>query len=61
MTKQDLYEINYQRKDGTWYDVTAKTKEEGIILYDALADMDCKFKCLFDRVSGDYIRYGDNG
>lgn len=47
MAQQDRYEINYQCKDGTWYDVTAKTKEEGITLYDALADMDCKFKCLF--------------
>lgn len=55
MAQQDRYVISYIDRKGHWNDVTAKTRQDGDELYD-MVDSDCKFKVLYDNVSGIQLR-----
>lgn len=49
--QQARYILSYKDSKGIWIDIPAKTKKDGIALYE-MVDKDCKFKVLYDSVSG---------
>ena len=49
--QQDRYIVSYMDSKGNWKDVSAKTKQDGITLYE-MVDSNCKFKVLYDSISG---------
>lgn len=55
MTQKDRYCISYEKPNGGWEDVTAKTKKEGIELYNMVKRGEYRFKVLYDLVSGEQI------
>lgn len=49
--QQNRYIVSYIDSKGIWCDIPAKTKKDGIALYE-MVDKDCQFKVLYDSVSG---------
>lgn len=54
MKQKERYVVSYQDCKGNWQDVFAKTIKEGKELY-KLVDKNCKFKVLYDSISGNQI------
>ena len=55
MAQKDRYRISWEKPNKEWEDVTAKTKNEGIELYNMLEKGEYLFKVLYDIVSGEQL------
>lgn len=54
MKNKDRYCISYVDRNERWSEITARTKDEALALYDMIGD-EATFKVVYDVVSGEQI------
>jgi hypothetical protein len=54
MKNKDRYCISYVDHNERWSEITARTKDEALALYDMIGD-EATFKVVYDVVSGEQI------
>jgi hypothetical protein len=54
MKNKDRYCISYVDHNEHWSEITARTKDEALALYDMIGD-EATFKVVYDVVSGEQI------
>lgn len=54
MKNKDRYCISYVDCNERWSEITARTKDEALTLYDMIGD-EATFKVVYDMVSGEQI------
>jgi hypothetical protein len=54
MKNKDRYCISYIDHNERWSEITARTKDEALALYDMIGD-EATFKVVYDMVSGEQI------